>query len=157
MPPFPDFAQRSALQQQSDNQLSSYLNMVNQQRSGLGQMQAQQQYHNAYAFLAGVYGMGAGGTTGYLGANNAQATTGFAGNNAGVPARGDDKDADAKKDQIIEHYRRRLAEETKTQRPALSLRTSPIFGFLRYRFDSPLKPIADWIVRWAWRTRRSMA
>jgi hypothetical protein len=39
----------------------------------------------------------------------------------------------------------------------LSLKTSPLFGYMRWRFDSPFAPLWKWFVRWALSTRRRMA
>lgn len=39
----------------------------------------------------------------------------------------------------------------------LSLKTTPLFGHLRWRFDSPFNPLRRQLFRWAYRTHRSMA
>lgn len=39
----------------------------------------------------------------------------------------------------------------------LSLKTSPLFGCMRWRFDSPLAPLRDAFVRFAWRVNRRAA
>lgn len=43
-----------------------------------------------------------------------------------------------------------LTEERPSQKPSsprLSLKTTPLFGHLRWRFDSPFKPLSMWFVR----------
>lgn len=42
-------------------------------------------------------------------------------------------------------------------RPKLSLKTTPLFGHLRYRFDSPFAPLHRWFIRWAWQFQRNQA
>jgi hypothetical protein len=41
--------------------------------------------------------------------------------------------------------------------PPLSLKTSPLFGFMRWRFDSPFAPLVKMFERWAIRTHRRIA
>lgn len=53
------------------------------------------------------------------------------------------------------------ANVTKASAPAkpfkLSLKTSPLFGYQRWRFDSPLKPLHDCLIRWVWNLQRQRA
>lgn len=37
------------------------------------------------------------------------------------------------------------------------VKDSPLFGYLRWRYDSPFNPLKEQLIRWAWRTRRGMA
>jgi hypothetical protein len=38
----------------------------------------------------------------------------------------------------------------------LNLKTSPLFGFLRYRFDSPLAPVGKWFIKFIWSMRKAL-
>ncbi len=59
---------------------------------------------------------------------------------------------------VISRYRRKLAArkaaESAKARPPLSLKTSPLFGYMRWDFESPFKKLELWFLRWTWRVRR---
>jgi hypothetical protein len=41
--------------------------------------------------------------------------------------------------------------------PPLSLKTTPLFGFLRWRYDSPFAPLHRWFIRRVFGLRRTLA
>lgn len=49
------------------------------------------------------------------------------------------------------------AQSTPKPAPMLSLKTTPLFPHLRWRFDSPFNPLRRRFIRWAWEFQRRQA
>jgi hypothetical protein len=141
-------------------------NALEQQRSDLARLQQMQNVYNGMQS-----GLGTAMSISALGAMNYVATTTQSFNRAHAchTACGCSGESAAPqvvyktwnnpKPKQVEAERDREANRPIVTSPPikLSLKTSPLFGYMRWRFDSPFAPLWKWFVRWALSTRRRMA
>jgi hypothetical protein len=143
-----------AQQAMRDAQVAAYQNAFNQQQASAAQQMARyQQLQNQIGASTG------GGALLGLGAiYGLSITTPSYRSHACHTACG--CNSEPKEVQVIQ----KTWAETKPAeiQPPLSLKTSPLmaahrWGGMVWRFDSPFKPLHDWLIRWAWETSRRLA